>query len=66
MILCGYSRKELKDYKGIHKNKPEEENKMEWTLGEENVVTIIIGDFKDENLPMMLSNKFKELQQLFQ
>ena len=39
---------------------------MEWTLGEENVVTIIIGDFKDENLPMMLSNKFKELQQLFQ
>ena len=48
------------------KNKPEEENKMEWTLGEENVVTIIIGDFKDENLPMMLSNKFKELQQLFQ
>ncbi len=25
MILCGYSRKELKDYKGTHKNKPEED-----------------------------------------
>ena len=25
MILCGYSRKELKDYKGTHKNKLEED-----------------------------------------
>ena len=34
MILCGYSRKELKDYKGIHKNKLEDYIKNEMSLKE--------------------------------
>ena len=48
MILCGYSRKELKDYKGIHKNKPEEGLIQLLTVTEKQYskMDIVIGNVK--------------------
>ena len=47
------------------KNNNGEENKMEWVIEPEKIVTITIGDFKDENLNNYLAGQFIELQKLF-
>lgn len=47
------------------KNNNGEENKMEWAIEPEKIVTITIGDFKDENLSNYLADQFIELQKLF-
>lgn len=45
------------------KNKEGEENNISWSLNSEKIVTIIIGDFKNENLGNYISTKFEELKE---
>lgn len=45
------------------KNKEGEENNVSWLLSPEKIVTVTIGDFKDENLGNYISTKLDELKE---
>lgn len=45
------------------KNKEGEENNISWSLSPEKIVTVTIGDFKEENLGDYISTKFDELKE---
>ena len=47
------------------KNRTGEENNITWTNEPEKIVTITIGDFKDENLGKYLLEQFEELKKAF-